>query len=507
MTGPVIIITPAPTANGDMHLGHIAGPFLAADVCARYVRATGRAALLGTGVQDTSTFVVTTARRLGTTPDALVRRAAKEIEATLDALAIQVDGFTGWEDRFLSFVREVVGELWEQGRIVLRPMVFPYAPRTGEFLVDGHIAGACPVCLADSCGGLCETCGHPVPANELRNPRSTRDPEEAVEFRTVEVLVLPLEQYRGRLRAHFDHVATMLRPRAAQLIDELLGKPLVDFPVTYPSSWGIPAPGLPGQVVNPNAEPVAWTLYCSMLAAESAGHSPASEHELWLPQAGSELVYFLGADNLYPFAIAGLGMLAAYRPECLFPTRLFTNEFYELDREKFSTSRGHLVWARDLAAQAPRDLIRFHLATDSPELQRSSFSRTELARLTRIRLVEPWNRVAERVNGLSGSGPLPVSARAQSDAARIAERFRAAYELPRFSLQRAATTITQQLHRLTDPALDGGDLCHQTEVVLRYAAPILVDLATALPDTGLTGITIRDSVEPLRLPLLSPLES
>lgn len=509
MTGPTIVLSPAPTANGDLHLGHIAGPFLAADVYTRYARATGREVLFGTGVQDTSTYVTTTAHRLGLSPQALVERSAKEVESTLTALGITVDAFTGWERRFTSYVARIVTDLRDKGALRLRPMPFPYAPGTGEYLVDGHVAGTCPVCLADTCGGLCESCGHAVTAGELLDPRSTRNPEERLEIREVEVLVLPLEEYRERLRAHFADAAGLLRPHAAQVVAELLSRPLPDFPVTYPISWGIPAPGLPGQVVNPNAEPVAWTTYCALLAAENRGLEPDSEDALWRPEAGATVVYFLGIDNIHPFGISGLAMLLALGDYAL-PKLFLTNEFYELRHEKFSTSRGHLVWGRDLAARVPRDLIRFHLAANSPEFQRTSFSHEELVALTRTRLVEPWNRVAAEADAWVWRGELPVSQRGRDDARRMVARFRAAYELPGFSLNRAAETLTQQVARLDrTPATDGGDYCHQVDVLVRCAAPILVDLAAAalagsdmLPGSALDDVVARRAIEPVRLPRL-----
>ncbi|TQM31790.1 class I tRNA ligase family protein [Nocardia bhagyanarayanae] len=509
MNGPTVVISPAPTANGDLHLGHIAGPFLAADVYTRYARATGGQVLFGTGVQDTSTYVTTTAHRLGIEPQALVERSAKEVEATLAALGIAVDAFTGWERRFTSYVARVVTELRAKGALRLRPMPFPYAPSTGEYLVDGHVAGGCPVCLADSCAGLCESCGHAVTAGELLDPRSTRNPEERLEIREVEVLVLPMEDYRERLRAHFAEAAGLLRPHAAQVVAELLDRPLPDFPVTYPISWGIPAPELPGQVVNPNAEPVAWTMYCSMLAAENRGMEPSSEDALWRPEAAARVVYFLGIDNIHPFGISGLAMLLALGDYAL-PKLFLTNEFYELRHEKFSTSRGHLVWGRDLAARAPRDLIRFHLACNSPEFQRTSFSHDELVALTKTRLVEPWNRVAAKADDWVWRGALPISDRGRSEALRMVERFEVAYELPGFSLNRVAETLTQQLARLDRvPVADGGDFCHQVDVLVRCAAPLLVDLAEAalagsdmLPGTDPRDVARRTVIEPVRLPRL-----
>ena len=164
-------------------------------------------------------------------------------------------------------------------------MTFPYSPHTGRYLVDGHVRGGSPVCLADGRAGLAECCGHPIAAGELIDPRSTVYPDAPVELRAASVLVLPMEQYRERLRTHFAAIGATLRPHLPQPIDEMLSRQLPDFPVTYPISWGIPTPGpeVAGQVINPNAEPVAWSMYCSMPAAERRGAEPVTEDALWRP--------------------------------------------------------------------------------------------------------------------------------------------------------------------------------------------------------------------------------
>jgi methionyl-tRNA synthetase len=510
MSARTVIISPAPTANGDLHLGHIAGPFLAADVHTRYARAQGREVLLGTGFQDTSTFVVTTAHRRAVTPAELVANSAAQIESTLRAVGIDIDGYTGDDDRFTKWVVDFIGRLYAAGRLELRTVTFPYSERTGQFLVDGFAFGGCPECLADGCAGLCENCGHLVAAGELIGVRSTLDPTDPVVLREADVLVFPVERYRDRLRAHFAaHVAGM-RPHMAQAMARMLSRPLPDFPVTYPISWGIQVPfaEVVGQVVNPNAEPMAWSMHCSALAAENRGRAMDTEDGLWLAGAGSEIVYFLGFDNIYPFAIAGPAMLLAFDGHYVLPTHYLTNEFYELDHQKFSTSRGHVVWGRELAAEVPRDLIRFHLAATSPEHQRTSFSRDALARVTESRLVGPWNRVADRVNRWVGLGPLPVSERSRRAAARMSERFAASYELPGFSLNRAAETITEQLARLDRWAVtgaDAGDFCFEVHWLLRAAAPILIDLAAEVLSekvgAGLDPAEVT-SVTPATLPHL-----
>ena len=509
MSGTTLIISPAPTANGDLHLGHIAGPFLAADVHARYLRATGRDALLATGFQDTSTYVPTTAHRLGITPEELVARSAGQIESALAATGIGVDGFTGDEDRFVKSVLVFMERLYSAGKFELRTMSFPYSPATGEYLVDGYARGGCPLCLADGCAGLCESCGHPIAAGDLIDPRSTLDPDDPVELREARVLVLPMERYRERIRAHFAAHGRAMRPHMAQAVEEMLSRPLPDYPITYPVSWGIPAPfpEVAGQSINPNAEPAAWSIYCGTLSAERAGRSLSSDDELWLFGAPTKVVYFLGFDNTYPFAIAASAMLLATDGRYLLPEEFITNEFYELDNAKFSTSRGHVVWGRDLVTEVPRDLVRFHLATTSPENQRTTFSRDSLAKVTSSRLVGPWNRIADKADALIGRGPLPVSERSRSSAARIVERFGACYELDRFSLTRAAETLAEQLDRLARwevrPGREG-DFYHEVDIVLRCAAPILIDLAKeALPDVRIPAGADTVAVTPTALPRLS----
>lgn len=509
MSRTTLVISPAPTANGDLHLGHLAGPFLAADVYTRYLRATGRQALLATGFQDTSTYVVTTARRLGMTPQALVARSAEQIETTLHAAGIDVDGFTGDEDRFVKQVLEFMERLHAAGKFELRTMLFPYSPATGEYLVDGHVRGGCPRCLADGCAGLCESCGHPVAAGELLDPQSTSDPDDPVELREAQILVLPMERYREQIRRHFAEHASAMRPHMAQVLEQMLAHPLPDYPVTYPTSWGIPAPfpEVAGQSINPNAEPAAWSIYCGALSADRRGMGLTTDDELWRAEADTRVVYFLGFDNTYPFAVAAIAMLLASDGRYLLPTEFITNEFYELDNAKFSTSRGHVVWGRDLVAEVPRDLVRFHLATTSPENQRTDFSRAALARVTSTRLVEPWNRVARTADGFVGRGPLPVSGRSREAAARIVDRFTACYELDRFSLTRAAETLTEQLGRLARWDVrpgEEGDFSHEVDVVLRCAAPILIDLAAAvLPQPGFPTGQGPTSITPPPLPRLT----
>lgn len=503
----LVVISPAPTANGDLHLGHLAGPFLAADVCTRYARATGREALYGTGMHFTQNYVVTASRRLGLTPEDLRERSAVQVRETLAAMGVAIDGFGCIGDRFTALVTDFWGRLHRAGRLELRSVRYPYLPSTGEYLTDGYVTGGCPTCLADGYAGICESCGMPIAPGDLIDPRSTAAPDEPLEYREAKILVFPVERYRAELEAYF--ARTPMRPRMARLIGTALAAPLPDFPITQPTAWGVPAPfpEVPGQVIYPHMEGMPWSMFTTALAAEARGAVLGADDEPW--RGGSTVVYFLGLDATYPFAVVGTALLTAIGGYVL-PAQYVTNEFYELASEKFSTSRGHVVGGRELAAEVPRDLIRFHLCVTSPEYQRTDFTRDALRRTAGTRLTGPWNRVAEVVDGWVDRGPLPVSTEARCLAARMADRFADGYELPGFSLTAVASTLAEQLARLdrlaaaAGTAEAAGALCHQVDVFLRCAAPILIDLAAAaLPDTALPGPVGADMVVPVRLPRLA----
>src|ERR1700722_15045184 len=204
---PVTVLGPNPTPNGGMHLGHIAGPYLAGDIYARYQRARGRDVVFTTGTDDSQTFVVASARRLGTSPGELCRTSTVQIREALTAIGISFDGFGPFDETYRETVQDYFRRLHGAGKFRLRTVPLPYLERTGEFLVEGLIEGECPVCLASSRGGLCETCNHPNNFDDLIAPPSTVDPKDKVTFRDATILVFPMEEYRGQLTAYHEAMA------------------------------------------------------------------------------------------------------------------------------------------------------------------------------------------------------------------------------------------------------------------------------------------------------------
>jgi methionyl-tRNA synthetase len=497
---PVLVLGPNPTPNGGMHLGHIAGPYLAGDVYARYQRARGRRTVFSTGTDDSQTFVVASAARQGTDPQELCDTSTKLIRDALRAIGISVDGFGPFDETYRETVLTYFRELHAAGKFRLKTVPLPYLERTGEFIVEGLIEGDCPVCLAACRGGLCETCCHPNNFDELINPHSTVDPNDVPTTREATILVLPMEDYRAELTAYHERWAPYWRPHLVQMVRDVLSRPLPDLPITYPLTWGMaaPFPETPGQVLNAWLELIPAGMYTSSYAAAGTGRD-IEPGRLWLPEENTRIVHFLGFDNAYFFALTHMALLMAHGDRYVRPEWVLTNEFYELENEKFSTSKRHVLSVQDILAEVPRDLVRLYLALTAPEYQRTTFTRTGLAKVIGDRLVGPWNRLAETLGKAVANGgarPLPVSAAGRARAATMLARFDFNYEMPNYSMNRSADAILTQIGRLGRLAavLDGhgldaepeawGDLFLQVSALLALSAPILIDLAAAAADAG-----------------------
>ena len=489
---PVIIIAATPTPNGDLHVGHLAGPYLAGDVCARYLRASGRAVSYTTCTDDSQSYVVTTAARRETSPGQLCAASTAAISNSLAEMGISIEPLPPIDDRYTQSVLDFVTRLQVTGRLRERTVRLPYATLSERYLYDGLVTGRCPVCSATSSGGACEDCGHPNNFDELQDAHYSLDPNEPVSYRQERILVLPMEEYRQQLTSYFHAHTHLWRSHPMQLVRELLARPLPDIPITIPGQWGIPAPFAPtaGQVVYPWVEAMPASMYSTWHAA-GGEHGPIAELDgYWRAERNAEVVYFHGFDNTYHWGLMDLTLLMAHGDRYSLPTANICNEFYELEGAKFSTSRNHLMRAGELLAELPRDLVRFYLAMTAPEQRRTNFTVAGLHELTRRRLVEPWNALADRVErlvDLADSTTLPTTATGRGRAKEMLERLGQCYQLPNFSMTRAAQTIAGELVRLgcSDTITVPGDLLLAGRALLAGAAPILIDLAEQASADGL----------------------
>ncbi|HEX5120206.1 MAG TPA: class I tRNA ligase family protein [Pseudonocardiaceae bacterium] len=481
----VIVVAATPTPNGDLHLGHLAGPYLAGDVHARYLRAIGRQVIYTTCTDDSQSYVVTTARRQDTTPARLCAGSAEAIQRSLSAMGISMAGLPPIDDTYRRTVLDFVTALHAAGRLALKTVRLPVATRSGTYLFDGLVSGTCPVCLAGSSGGACEGCGHPNNFDELLDPHATLDPDDPVSYRDTQILVLPMEDYRDRLTTYYATQLGRWRPHAMQLIHELLARRLPDIPITMPGTWGVPAPfaETPGQLLYPWIEAMPAVMYSTWWSAGQLGESTVAVDEHWRAEHDAEVVYFHGFDNVYHWGLMDLVLLMAHGDRYVLPTANVCNEFYNLGDGKFSTSRNHLVRTGELLADVPRDLARFYLALTAPEHQRTTYTSDALHRVVTERLVTPWNRLADAVARAGADQPAEVCTTSAgiSRSTAMLDRFHGCYALPGYSMSRATETVLTHLDRLCALADDDrtapGDLLLEVRTLLAGAAPILIDTA------------------------------
>ncbi len=439
-----------PTPNGDLHLGHLSGPVLAADVCARSQKVLGHDVAFASSTDDNQTYVVTTAQRLGTTPEALIREALEKTSGSLELGGVDIDLFARPDEEYERFVRDFFTFLWRHGVFDRREVELPYDEQSGQYKAEAFVTGRCPVCLAHARAGVCEACG-------LYNlPGALLPVEEAVALprRRVAIWVLDLERHRALIENWYRAGDVRFRPDLAGVVEATLAGRLPYIPITYPTDWGITVDWEgPPQAIN--AWPEIFVGHLFWLRRARHDRAPGCD----------ELVQFIGIDNGFynAFVYTALALLAARHgmPIELPKTRTITNQYFQLEGRKFSTSKGDVVWAHDYLRRTGRDRTRFVLALGSPELQRAEFSEPIAADT----LAEHFDRplaviraaAAHRLIGRKADAP-PTGFWARALEASV-RRFEEAYALDTFSIRRAAEALARHLEVLATrlPALRGDD--------------------------------------------------
>jgi methionyl-tRNA synthetase len=361
-----------PYANGPVHIGHLAGVYLPADIYVRYLRSAGRDVKFICGSDEHGVPITIRAQKEGVTPQqvvdkyhALIRDSFKDFNVSFDVYS-RTSSATHAEVSSGFFTK-----LNNEGKFIEQTTQQYFDEKAQQFLADRYIVGICPNCGNENAyGDQCERCGTSLSPTELINPRSMLSGAQPV-LRDTKHWFLPLDQYEPWLRewiieGHKNDWKTNVYGQCKSWIDQGLHPRAV----TRDLDWGVPVP-------VPGAEgKVLYVWFDAPIGYISATKEAfPDEWELYWKDAGSKLVHFIGKDNIVFHCIIFPVMLKAHG-EFILPDNVPANEFLNLEGDKISTSRNWAVWLHEYLQDFPgqADVLRYVLCANAPETKDNDFT-------------------------------------------------------------------------------------------------------------------------------------
>ncbi|MFG2822873.1 class I tRNA ligase family protein [Kitasatospora sp. NPDC048365] len=388
---PVLLLPSFPTPNGELHLGHLAGPFLNADLLRRGLAARGTPVGLLLGTVGHQSQVAAAAQDQGLTFYELAERNTDAIQEALAAAGVAWDVFVRPSSpRYPELALEVFERLRADGTVTAKTVRSNYCVPCDSWLFEAFVAGACPHCGSyDTAGIECEACALPFADHELLEP-SCRSCGTPAEQRELTRYYMPLEPLRKRLTDYLRSVAMSARLRS--YVDRVLAAPLPDLPVSTVAADGILLPADPSGATAGQRMYSAFELAARYLTAvdDLAGQQGMAGWEEYAQAVRPRTVLFFGFDNAFLRAVVFPAVLGAFTDRLELADTMVCNEFYLLDGQKFSTGRKHAIWGRDAFRPETRDQLRLYLAATSPDIRRRDFSLAQYERFVREELCGQW---------------------------------------------------------------------------------------------------------------------
>jgi len=361
-----------PYANGPVHIGHLAGVYVPADIYVRYLRMRGREVLYVCGSDEHGVPITIKARQLGCTPQDIVDKYHAIIDESFKALGINFDVYGRTSSKIHEETSsEFFKKLYDEGKFITRESEQYYDPEAKTFLADRYIVGTCPRCGAEGAyGDQCEKCGATLSPEELINPTSKLSGAQPIKKKTTH-WYLPLDQYEPWLRQWILESHKEWRPNVYGQVKSWLDGGLQPRAVTRDLEWGVPVPveGAEGKVLYVWFDaPIGYISNTKQILPDS--------WEKWWKSPDTKLVHFIGKDNIVFHCIVFPAMLKAYGDGYVLPENVPANEFLNLEGDKISTSRGWAVWAHEYVKDFPgkQDALRYVLTANAPETKDNDFS-------------------------------------------------------------------------------------------------------------------------------------
>ncbi len=369
-----LVTSALPYANGEIHLGHLAGAYLPADIYVRFLRMRGEDVLYICGSDEYGVPITLTAEKEGITPKELVDRNHASIKKSFEGFGMSFDNFSQTSrDIHTETAQAFFTDLHGQGLFKQKTTDQFFSPTQERFLPDRYIEGTCPKCKTEGArGGECENCMATFSPTELIDPHSVLD-NSPLELRPTTHWFLPMGDWQDKLAAFIDDHPEW-KDNVRQYCRGYFDSGLQDRAMTRDLGWGVPVP-LPdheGKVMFVWFEaPIG---YISSTREWAATQGDPEAWKTWWKDPGTRLVHFIGKDNIFFHAMLFPAMLMAHSEDYVITDNVPANEFLNLEGQKLSTSRGFAVWLPDFLEKFQADPLRYTLARNAPETRDMNFT-------------------------------------------------------------------------------------------------------------------------------------
>jgi methionyl-tRNA synthetase len=395
MSERILVAVAWPYADGPLHLGHIAGAYLPADIFARYHRLKGNEVLMVSGSDQHGTPITIKAEEEKKTPGEITAKYHQQFLDSWQKLGISFDLFTTTGTaNHAKVAQDIFLTLLDKGYIYKATVSQPYCPSCQRFLPDRYIEGTCPYCQSSGArGDQCDSCGKPLNPADLINPYC-RLCHTTPQFQDSEHFFLKLSDFQDKLSKWVEK-QTQWRPNVRALTQRYLKEGLRDRAITRDIEWGVAVPvsGFENKRIYVWFEAVIGYLSATKEWAKSKG-----DEEGWCPfwEEGAKSYYFIGKDNIPFHTLIWPAMLMGYGGLNL-PYDVPANEFLTIEGKKLSTSRHWAVWLPDYLSRYQPDPLRYLLSINMPETSDTDFSWREFVRRNNDELVATYGNLVNRV--------------------------------------------------------------------------------------------------------------
>lgn len=367
-----------PYANGGVHIGHLAGVYVPADIYVRYLRLKKQEVMFIGGSDEHGVPVTIRARKEGITVQEVVDRYHNLIKKSFEDFGISFDIYSRTTSKIHhKFASDFFRTLYDKHELVEKTEEQFCDEVTGEFLTDRNIVGTCPRCGAEGAyGDQCEKCGATLSPEELINPTNKNNPGHGLVKKATKNWYLPLNKWQDWLKQWILEDHKEWRPNVYGQCKSWLDMDLQPRAMTRDLDWGIPVPveGAEGKVLYVWFDaPIGYISNTKELC--DAQPEKWGPWQKWWQDPSSRLVHFIGKDNIVFHCIVFPTMLKAHG-DYILPDNVPSNEFLNLENDKISTSRNWAVWLHEYLVDFPgkQDVLRYVLTANAPETKDNNFT-------------------------------------------------------------------------------------------------------------------------------------